>query len=86
MASYSIFGAFWIVLIIGVLLYLTILHRALEGVPDEAKQLAQSEWTKDLVKAEYGRIAEGKGTNIAEFIPPKLGRRYVVTGGCGACN
>ncbi|KAI1464807.1 NAD(P)-binding protein [Daldinia caldariorum] len=50
--------------------------------PDEVRKLSASRWTKDQLKGAYRRLQENP-INYANKLPPKLERRYVVTGGSG---
>lgn len=67
------------------LLYLINLNRLLSITPDEVKKLAGDRWTDDQVKKTYERLRHNQITtaSYASQLPPKLNRRYVVTGGSG---
>ena len=67
------------------LAYLARLNQLLLGIPDEIKKLTPTRWTKDLVVETYRRLEAQPITtsSYAKRIPPKLERRYIVTGGCG---
>lgn len=68
-----------------VLLYLVRLNQLLLGTPDEIKTLTPTKWTKDLLRETYRRLEADPITtsSYAKRIPPKLQRRYIVTGGSG---
>lgn len=68
-----------------VLLYLVRLNQLLLGTPDEIKRLTPTRWTKDLLRETYRRLEADPITtsSYAKRIPPKLERRYIVTGGSG---
>ena len=67
------------------LAYLARLNQLLLGVPDEIKKLTPTRWTKDLVVETYRRLEAQPITtsSYAKRIPPRLERRYIVTGGSG---
>lgn len=66
-------------------LYLVNLNRLLSITPDEVKKLAGDRWTDDQVKKTYERLRNNPITtaSYASQLPPKLNRRYIVTGGSG---
>lgn len=68
-----------------VLLYLVRLNQLLLGTPDEIKTLTPTKWTKDLLRETYRRLEADPITtsSYAKRIPPRLERRYIVTGGSG---
>lgn len=68
-----------------VVLYLINLNRLLSVTPDEVKKLAGDRWTDDQVKKTYERLRQTPITtsSYASQLPPKLNRRYIVTGGSG---
>lgn len=65
--------------------YLARLNQLLRGTPDEIRRLNPAGWTKDLLLATYQRLESSPITTstYAQRIPPKLERRYIVTGGSG---
>ncbi|KAI0148587.1 hypothetical protein GGR57DRAFT_235896 [Xylariaceae sp. FL1272] len=67
---------------VAVLLYLVRLNSLLSGTPDEVRRLAAPKWTPELLKKTYQRLQEHP-TDYTDKLPPKLDRRYVVTGGSG---
>ncbi|KAK4451537.1 hypothetical protein QBC34DRAFT_57388 [Podospora aff. communis PSN243] len=70
-----------------VIVYLARLNEILRGTPDDVKKLSPSRWSESvpLLRETYRRLeAEPITTNsYAQRIPPKLERRYIVTGGSG---
>lgn len=66
-------------------LYLINLNRLLSITPDEVKKLAGDRWTGDQVRKTYERLRQDPITtaSYASQLPPRLNRRYVVTGGSG---
>jgi hypothetical protein len=65
--------------------YLVRLNNLLLRTPDKIKELAHTRWTKDLLTETYKRL-ESRPITTASYvkrIPPKLERRYIVTGGSG---
>lgn len=71
--------------IILVVLYLVHLNAKLSGTPEEALKISPHRWTTDEIRETYKRIAE-KPIDSRPYLPPKLGRRYIVTGSSGKCN
>jgi len=67
---------------VGVLLYLVRVNRQLSGTPEEVRRLSRTRWTPDLLKATYEKL-DRNPMDYAHKLPPKLDRRYVVTGGSG---
>lgn len=65
-----------------VILYLVHLNTALNGTPEDALKLSPNRWTEDEIKETYRRICE-QPINSSAHLPPKLGRRYIVTGSSG---
>ncbi|OTA90886.1 hypothetical protein M434DRAFT_397658 [Hypoxylon sp. CO27-5] len=71
----------WI-LLAGLLLYLFRVNQLLSGTPDDVRKLSGSRWTRNQLKETYRRLQE-KPIDYTDKLPPKLERRYVVTGGSG---
>ena len=71
--------------LLSLLLYLFRINQLLRRTPDEVKKLSGPRWTRDELKKTYERLKE---TPILydDKLPPKLDRRYVVTGGSGKCR
>jgi hypothetical protein len=65
-----------------VVLYLIRLNLLLKGVPSEVQKLSASPWTKELLKRTYKELSECP-MDYTHQLPPKLQRRYIVTGGSG---
>ncbi|KAH8770806.1 hypothetical protein F5883DRAFT_50936 [Diaporthe sp. PMI_573] len=67
------------------LVYLINLNRLLSITPDQVKKLAGDRWTDEQVKKTYERLRQDQITtaSYASQLPPKLNRRYIVTGGSG---
>ncbi|KAL2024230.1 hypothetical protein VTK56DRAFT_9386 [Thermocarpiscus australiensis] len=65
--------------------YLVRLNQLLLGTPDEVKKLTPTRWTKEVILERYQRLEAHPITtrSYAHRIPPKLARRYIVTGGSG---
>lgn len=65
------------------LLYLAILNRAMCRAP---RNVAQRPWTKKQLNEQYDKLRRKPITiaSTAGQLPPRLERRYVVTGGSGA--
>ena len=65
-----------------VLAYLVRVNQQLSGTPEEVKRLSGSRWTPELLKKTYERLQQHP-IEYTQKLPPKLDRRYVVTGGSG---
>lgn len=66
-------------------IYLIQLNRLLTGTPEEARRLSPKRWTKELLQETYAELSK-KPISISTYadrLPPKLQRRYVITGGSG---
>lgn len=74
-------------LAVGLLLYLAFINNRMRGVPDNMRRLKQRRWTVELLQETYARL-EKNPMNVQttkDNLPPRLDRRYIVTGGCGMC-
>ncbi|KAI1305062.1 hypothetical protein F5Y03DRAFT_356404 [Xylaria venustula] len=65
-----------------VLLYLFRVNQQLSGTPEDVRRLAGSRWTPDLLQKTYERL-EKHPIDYTHKLPPRLHRRYIVTGGSG---
>lgn len=67
------------------LLYLTNLNRLLSKTPDEFQKLIPERWTSQQIEQTAARLLKDPITtsSYAAQLPPKLHRRYIVTGGSG---
>ncbi|KAI2602589.1 NAD(P)-binding protein [Hypoxylon sp. NC1633] len=63
-------------------IYLVRVNQLLSGTPDEIRKLSGSRWTPNQLKQTFEKLRE-KPINYTDKLPPKLERRYVVTGGSG---
>lgn len=68
--------------VVALVAYLWHCDRAIRITHPEAAKLVNKPWTLQQVKEAYRR-AETDPIDVRKFLPPKLGRRYVVTGGSG---
>lgn len=66
-------------------LYLWNLNRLLHTVPPEVAQTIPQRWTEQQLRDTYERLRQAPITpsSYAAHLPPKLDRRYIVTGGSG---
>lgn len=71
--------------IIMILAYLARVNHQLGGTPREVRRLAGPRWTPDVLKGTYKRF-EQHPIDYTDKLPPRLHRRYVVTGGSGECQ
>lgn len=76
-----VFAAFWTALAV-LVAYLYRVNQLLSGTPAEVWKLSGPRWTADQLKETYQRLQE-KPMDYTDKLPPKLERRYVVTGGSG---
>ncbi|KAI1430300.1 NAD(P)-binding protein [Xylaria sp. FL1777] len=67
---------------IGVLAYLFHVNKALSRTPEEVQKAAGAHWTASELKSTYERLRTDP-FQYKEKLPPKLDRRYIVTGGAG---
>ncbi|KAI1756228.1 hypothetical protein F4782DRAFT_537989 [Xylaria castorea] len=67
---------------LAVLGYLLRVNRQLSGTPEEVRRLAGPRWTPDLLKKTYEKLQQHP-IDYTHKLPPKLDRRYVITGGSG---
>ncbi|KAI0411601.1 hypothetical protein F5X98DRAFT_357008 [Xylaria grammica] len=67
---------------LAILAYLVRVNQQLSGTPEEVTRLAGPRWTPDLLKKTYERL-EKNPIDYTDKLPPKLDRRYVITGGSG---
>ena len=65
-----------------VLLYLARINRILNSVPVAIQGLTGSPWTKNQLKIMYDEL-EMQPPDYTSQLPPRLDRRYIVTGGNG---
>jgi hypothetical protein len=74
----------WCSLIL-LLVYLYQINRLLSGTPEEVRRLSPARWTKHMLLETYRKLEKRPITTetYAEQLPPKLARRYIVTGGSG---
>lgn len=64
------------------LVYLWKCDRDISTTSPELEKFAQKSWTKEQLLEAYKK-AEQDPIDVRKFLPPKLGRRYIVTGGSG---
>lgn len=67
-----------------VIAYLIRVNQQLSGTPEEVRRLHEAPWTPDKLRKTYERL-EKHPIDYTAKLPPKLDRRYVVTGGSGEC-
>lgn len=74
-----------VALLAWLVLYLVNLNRLLSTTPDDVKKLAPQRWTRQQIKDTYDRLLQRPITTASYVsqLPPKLDRRYIVTGGSG---
>ncbi|CAK7272939.1 hypothetical protein SEPCBS57363_005400 [Sporothrix epigloea] len=72
-------------LVIGFFLYLALINNRMCNLPEDLVKIKQPKWTEAMLRDTYARI-EKNPINVESTkagLPPKLDRRYIVTGGCG---
>ena len=77
--------AFTALTVTAVVAYLVRLNQLLNTTPPEVQRLSPTRWTRETVLQTYKRLEENPITtkSYADKLPPKLERRYIVTGGSG---
>ena len=65
-----------------VLLYLARVNVLLSDIPAEVRKLSGSRWTAQQLKSTYRQLQE-RPIDYQSQLPPRLERRYIVTGGNG---
>ncbi|KAI1819924.1 NAD(P)-binding protein [Xylaria intraflava] len=80
-------GRGWMLLALAVgvfviLAYLVRVNQQLNGTPEEVRRLAGPRWTPDLLKTTYEKLQKHP-IDYSDKLPPRLDRRYIVTGGSG---
>ncbi|KAJ9131737.1 NAD(P)-binding protein [Pleurostoma richardsiae] len=77
----------WVALLLLAVGFLYLLHinRLLSSTPVEVEKLASRRWTHQQIRQVYRRLDEQPldVKSCASKLPPKLERRYIVTGGSG---
>lgn len=68
-----------------VTLYLWNLNRLLKKTPPEVARIVPERWTAQQLREVYERLQRAPITtaSYAESLPPRLARRYIITGGSG---
>ena len=71
--------------IVTLVTYLIRLNYLLSCTPKDVLNLTPNRWTKEILLESYRKLQDSPITtsSYANQIPPKLGRRYIVTGGSG---
>ncbi|KAI0595925.1 hypothetical protein F4775DRAFT_604250 [Biscogniauxia sp. FL1348] len=74
----------WILSIIALILlaYLVRVNQLLSQTPDEVRKLSGPRWTPEQLRETYKRLQKNP-VNYKDKLPPRLHRRYIVTGGSG---
>ncbi|CAK7235042.1 hypothetical protein SBRCBS47491_009155 [Sporothrix bragantina] len=73
------------ILAIGLFMYLALINNRMCALPDDLAKITQPKWTEERLRETYTRL-EKNPINVETTkagLPPKLDRRYIVTGGCG---
>jgi nucleoside-diphosphate-sugar epimerase len=65
-----------------VVAYLVKLNHAMTGTPDEVLKLSPHRWTEEEIRQAYAKVQENP-VDFTKYLPPKLDRRYLITGGSG---
>lgn len=83
--QYSAAVVVFLLLLLLLILYLANLNRLLNSTPPEVQNLVPRRWNKAEINETYGRLRKSPFTtaSYAAELPPRLQRRYVVTGGSG---
>ncbi|CAK7274907.1 hypothetical protein SEPCBS119000_006413 [Sporothrix epigloea] len=72
-------------LIVGLFLYLALLNKRMRSLPADLAKIKQPTWTESMLRETYARVEKSPITaeSTKAGLPPRLDRRYIVTGGCG---
>ena len=62
--------------------YLARVNYMMRGTPEEVRLLAGERWTPQLLREKYEEL-QRRPVDYTSQLPPKLDRRYIVTGGSG---
>ena len=65
-----------------VLMYLVQVNYLLKGIPSEVQKLSGPRWKTEQLKRMYDELDEHP-IDYTSRLPPRLDRRYIVTGGNG---
>lgn len=65
-----------------IFIYLAWVNHILQGVPSEVRKLSGPRWTAEQLKRVY-RALDEQPIDYTSKLPPRLDRRYIVTGGNG---
>jgi len=71
------------VLLCAALAYLWRINRLLQYTPEEGRKALGPRWTEDELRRLYRELDEKPTDFFTSKLPPKLERRYAVTGGNG---
>ncbi|KAI1171613.1 NAD(P)-binding protein [Nemania sp. FL0916] len=67
---------------VAIIAYLVRVNQQLSGTPEEVRRLVGPMWTPELLRKTYERLQRNP-IEYAHKLPPRLERRYIVTGGSG---
>lgn len=81
------FGAEWVSKLLWsalaiLIVYLFRVNQLLSRTPDEVRKHSGPRWTPNQLKEMYQKLKD-EPIDYTDKLPPKLDRRYVVTGGSG---
>jgi hypothetical protein len=84
LTSQLVTAAVWCGLVL-VVIYLYQINRLLSGAPEDVQRLSPKRWTEEMLLEAYNRLEATPITTdtYVKDLPPKLERRYIVTGGSG---
>lgn len=78
------FSNVWLSVLLGPLLcflYVWLNDAKLTRLPPEAVALSPDRWTEEGIRKRYAELTDGPNSPLEDKLPPKTGRRYIVTGG-----
>ncbi|PCH44858.1 NAD(P)-binding protein [Wolfiporia cocos MD-104 SS10] len=78
-------GTLWYAVgfVLALVLYVRHNDSKLLRIPPEAISLSPERWTDEDIDQTYKRLADAPPSLLKDRLPPKTGRRYIVTGGAG---
>lgn len=77
MVLYYVLGA-----VLAIALYFRHVNDSMAGTPDVVKPFAVKPFTEEQIKRRYQEV-QAEGHTFSRHLPPKTGRRYIVSGGAG---
>ncbi|KAG7097604.1 hypothetical protein E1B28_004938 [Marasmius oreades] len=81
--TFAGFALYTLVFLASLFLYVRFNDRTLRVIPNRALEFSPERCTSKNVLSTSARLQRGPAISVDDQIPPKTGRRYIVTGGAG---